>query len=191
MRRHPSTRRFARSRRHDESGVTIVEFALVAPIAFMLLFGIIAGCYLAYQNSALHDGATAGARAASIETSLVAQSPTNAAWAPGSTSGLYCESGSPTPIEKVVAGNAPLLKVNPAPLCSTSSDPTQLTQTPAVSGDVSVTVTCGGSCSAPTSTAVSLALTTQGLVAPLGITYNMSASSEVPIPVLTPGTSES
>jgi len=162
----------------------MVEFALVAPIALMLLFGIIAGCYLAYQNSALHQGASAGAREASIETSLVVQSPTNALWAPGSTDGLYCESGSPTPIEKTVSDNAPLLKVNPAPLCSTSSDPTVLTQTPSVPGDVSVTVTCGGSCAAPTSTMVSLALSTQGLVAPLGITYDMSASSQVPIPVM-------
>jgi len=173
-----------RARRPDECGATLVEFALVAPIALVLLFGIIAGCFLAYQNSALHQGASAGAREASIETSLVAQSPTNSLWASGSTDGLTCESGSPTPIEKTVADNAPLLTVNPAPLCSTSTDPGELTQTPAVPGDVNVTVTCGGSCSAPQSTTVSLTYTTQGLVAPLGITYDMSASSQVPIPVM-------
>jgi len=176
-----SRRRTVRARRGDDSGATLVEFALVAPIAFMLLFGIIAGCYLAYQNSALHDGATAGARAASFETSLAASAPTNPDWPASSTDGLYCESGSPAPIERTVAANAPLLKVNPAPLCSTSADPTQLTQSPAVTGDVNVTVTCGGSCAAPTSTTVALTLTTQGLVAPLGISYTMSASSDVPV----------
>ncbi|HUY23467.1 MAG TPA: TadE/TadG family type IV pilus assembly protein [Acidimicrobiales bacterium] len=173
--------RHIRARRRDEGGATLVEFALVAPIAFMLILGIIAGCYLAYQNSALHDGATAGARAASIETSLVALGPTNAAWAVGSTTGMYCESGLPLPIERAVAGNAPLLKVNPAPLCATSSTATQLTQSPAIVGDVNITVTCGGTCAAPTSTAVALAFSTKGIAEPLGITYSMSANSQVPV----------
>jgi Flp pilus assembly protein TadG len=176
MMRHHRT-----ARRRGEDGATLVEFALVAPIAFMLILGIVAGCYLAYQNSALHDGATAGARTASIESSLVASSPTNALWPAGATTGMHCESGVPTPIEKTVADNAPLLKVNPAPLCSTSSNPTQLTQAPAVNGDVNITVVCGGSCAAPTSTSVELAFTTHGLVQPLGITFNMSATSQDPV----------
>ena len=159
-----------RGGRRAETGATLVEFALVFPIVFMLICGIIGGCFLAFQNSALHDGATAGARMASIETSLVSQS-----------NGQYCESGTPVPIEKAVSQAAPFLAVNPAPLCATNSTATQLTQSPAINGDVNITVTCGGTCASPTSTAVSLTFTTKGLVAPIGLTYNMTASSQDPV----------
>jgi hypothetical protein len=158
--------------RRAETGATLVEFALVAPVVFMLIFGIISGCFLAYQNSALHDGATAGARMASIESQLVALNPTN---------GLYCESGSPVSIEKAVAQATPLLKVNPAPLCATSAGASQLTQGPDVPGDVNITVTCGGGCASPTSTLVALAFSTKGLVAPIGLTYHLTATSQDPV----------
>jgi Flp pilus assembly protein TadG len=157
--------------RRDETGATLVEFALIAPLVFLLIFGMIAGSFLAFQNASLHDGATAGARMASIETNLVVQeSPT-----------MYCESGSPTPIEKAVSGAAPLVTVNPAPLCASSSTATQLTQSPAVAGDVNITITCGGTCAAPTSTTVTLAFKAQGIVAPFGLTYNMTAVSQDPV----------
>ncbi|HXX91822.1 MAG TPA: TadE/TadG family type IV pilus assembly protein [Acidimicrobiales bacterium] len=155
-----------------DAGATLVEFALVFPIFFVLLCGIIGGCYLAYQNSSLHDGATAGARMASIETSLL-DSQTG--------QGAYCESGLPVPIQTAVANAAPLLKVNPAPLCATSSSATQLTQTSVVNGDVNIVVSCGGSCGNPSTTAVSLTVRTKGLVAPIGITFNLSATSQEPV----------
>ncbi len=157
-------------RRRDDTGATIVEFALVAPFVVMVLFGIVAGCFLAYQNSALHDGATAGARMASIESSLV--TPKN---------GQFCESNVPIPIEKAVSQAAPLLHVNPAPLCASSGSSSTLTQSSTVNGDVNIVVTCGGTCAAPTSTTVSLTLSAQGLVSPFGLTYNMSATSQVPV----------
>ena len=156
--------------RRAETGATLVEFAFVVPVVFMLIFGIIAGCYLAYQDSALHDGVSAGSRMASIETSLV--SPAG---------DLYCESGRPVPIEKAVSQASPLLAVNPAPLCATSATATQLTQSPTVNGDVNITVTCGGTCASPTTTAVTLAFSTKGLVAPFGLTYNLTATSQVPV----------
>jgi Flp pilus assembly protein TadG len=156
--------------RRAETGATLVEFALVAPLVFLLIFGLIGGSYLAFQNAALHDGATAGARMASIETSLVTQVAPN----------LYCESGLPTSIEKAVSGAAPLVKVNPAPLCATSSTPTQLTQSPTVDGDVNITVICAVTCDAPQSTTVSLAYKAKGIVAPFGLTYNMTATSQDP-----------
>ena len=112
---------------------------------------------------------------------MAALSPSNAAWTSGSTTGKYCESGLPVPIEKTVAGNAPLLKVNPAPLCATSGTATQLTQTPAVAGDVNITVSCAGSCAAPTGTTVALTFTTKGIAEPLGITFNMAATSRVAV----------
>jgi Flp pilus assembly protein TadG len=163
--------RHGRARR-DERGATLVEFVLVAPLLFLLLFGIIAGCFLMYQKSALHDGATAAARTASIESSLLVQNP---------NTGLYCESAKPYSIEKTVSQAAPLLPVNRAPLCATSSSATELTQTPTVPGDVNITLTCGGSCSAPSTMEVALQFTTKGLLAPFGLTYTLTASSQVPV----------
>ena len=163
-------RRSLRASRRDETGATLVEFALVAPLVFLLIFGLIGGSYLAFQNASLHDGATAGARMASIETSLVTQVGPN----------KYCETGLPTSIEQAVKGAAPLVKVNQAPLCATSSTPTQLTQTPNVDGDVNITVICGGTCAGPTSTTVSLSYKAKGIVAPFGLTYNMTATSQDP-----------
>lgn len=160
----------ARVARRDERGATLVEFALVSPLVFLVIFGIIAGCYLAFQNSSLHDGATAGARAASIETSLVTP-----------TGGQFCESGKPVSIERSVGQAAPILRVNQAPLCASSANATTLTQTPTVAGDVNITVTCGGSCASPTSTKVALGVITKGLLAPFNVTYNLSASSQVPV----------
>ncbi len=159
-------------RRSGETGATLVEFALVAPVVFMLIFGLIAGCFLAYQDSALHDGATAGARTASIESPLVQGS---------------CESGTPQSISSAVSHAAPLLTVNPAPLC-VQSNPDELTQGPPVNGDVNIVVDCFDNvgnpiaCSGtPASTEVSLTLSTKGLVAPIGLTYNLSASSQDPV----------
>jgi len=164
-------------RARGEAGATLVEFALVAPLVFIMLFGLIGGCFLAYQNSALHDGATAGARMASIETSLVSV-----------TNGQFCESGSPTSIESAVAQASPLLTVNPAPLCDQTGAPsanavTTLTQGAPVDGDVNIVVTCSPDCSAAdlSSVEVSLTLGTKGLVAPIGLTYHLSASSQVPV----------
>jgi Flp pilus assembly protein TadG len=162
--------------RRAETGATLVEFALVAPVVFLLLFGLIGGAYLAYQNSALHDGATAGARTASIETSLVQSEGGNE----------YCESGTPTSIETSVAQAAPLLHVNMTPLCASTAGASVLTQGQPVPGDVNITVTCTGGCAAPTATSVTLSYTAQGLVAPFGLTYNMKATSQDPIPVFNP-----
>ncbi len=155
--------------RGDETGATLVEFALVAPLVFLLIFGLISGSYLAFQNASLHDGATAGSRMASIESNLVVQEAPN----------QYCESGTPTSIEKAVSGAAPLVAINPNPLCATASTATTLTQNP-VAGDAYITVTCGGSCAAPTSTTVTLTYEAKGIAAPFGLTYNMIATSQDP-----------
>ena len=165
--------------RRDDTGATLVEFALVAPLVFLLIFALIGGCYLAFQNSSLHDGATAGARMASIETGLLTRDDpaTGLPW----PNGLYCESGVPLSIEKSVSQAAPLVPVNPAPLCAPTSTATQLTQTPNVNGSANITVTCGGSCAAPSSTTVALAFGDKGLVAPFGLTYHMIATSQDPV----------
>jgi len=148
----------------------MIEFILVLPVALTVLFGLLAACWLFYQNSALHDGASGGARAASIETSLAYP-----------TSGKYCESGQPVSIEQAVANAAPDLKINMGQLCAATQSATQLTQSSTVNGDVNITLTCGGTCAAPTTASVTLTLNTQGIASPLNLTYNMSATSEVPM----------
>jgi len=152
--------------RRREDGQAVVEFAIIAPAFLVILFGIIAGCYLAFESSSLHDGASAGARAASIETSL--------------TGSGGCESSSPQSIEKAVAQAAPSLRVNAQQLCSNGS-PTTLTQAITVPGDVNITVTCGNTCAAPTSVSVALTYSAVGFGIPFVGTYTMHASSEVAI----------
>jgi Flp pilus assembly protein TadG len=161
-----------RPRSHgDEAGASLVEFALVAPVAFMLLFGLFSACWLFYQSSAIGDGATAGARAASIETGLVSVPV-------GSN---FCESNLPTPIEAAVAKAAPALKVNNARLCTTSGDNTgPLTQS-FQANSAAITVTCTPGCAVPTKVTVTVNFTGHGIAPPLNLTYPMHASSQVPI----------
>jgi Flp pilus assembly protein TadG len=169
-------------RRRPETGATLVEFALVAPVLFLLLFGLISGCFLVYQDAALHNGATAGARSASIESPL-------------EDSSSFCEASSPSSIVAAVAHAVPLLTVNPAQLCANppNASTTTLTQT-TVPGDVNVTVTCYDDSDTPApcsgtvaSVGVTLDFTTQGLVAPFGLNYHLQATSVDPEPVLSTG----
>src|ERR1700676_4898677 len=117
-------------RRRDSRGQSMVEFALVFPIAIVLCLGIISGSYLFFQSSTLSDGARAGARMATLETSLQDTSPTGC---------VLCLSGSgestaATTIEAAVAKAAPQLVINSNRLCndatftSTPAHPFQLVQ---------------------------------------------------------------
>ncbi len=152
----------------------------MAPVVFMLIFGLIAGCFLAYQNSALHDGATAGARMASIESALRGAGQRS----------TYCESDTPSSIEAAIAQASPLLTVNPAPLCTIPGNPGELTQ-----GSVpghrrrqhrgALRARLQRQQRHPTVT-VKLQYSTKGLVAPVGLTYNLSATSTVPGPSVVP-----
>jgi Flp pilus assembly protein TadG len=164
-----------RRRRASQSGQAIVEFALVAPVVFLFLFGLISGCFLFFQNSSLHDGASAGARMASVENSLLLQQTS------GPYNGEYCESDQPVSIEQAVAQAAPGLNVNMGRLCSTNPLASQLTQSINPASEIDITVTCGGTCANPSSTTVSLVVDAQGLVLPLPFTYVMKATSEVAI----------
>jgi Flp pilus assembly protein TadG len=171
-------RRRLRAHRRDDTGATLVEFALVAPLVFLLIFALIGGCYLAFQNAGLHDGATAGGRMASIETNLLTQDDpaTGEPW-PGN---MYCESGKPQSIESAVADAAPLVHVNMAPLCASKAAAKTLMQSPTVNGEVNITVSCVPGCDAPMSTSVSLVYNAKGIVAPFGLTYHMTAISADP-----------
>jgi hypothetical protein len=65
-----------RSYSRDERAASAVEFALVAPVLFTLVFAIIGASVLYFAQSAMHWAAEAGARHWALNTGLVA----DAAW---------------------------------------------------------------------------------------------------------------
>jgi hypothetical protein len=164
----------------------MVEFALVFPIAIMLCLGIIAGSYLFFQSSTISDGARAGARMASIETSLQDT---------GAGGGGKCSSGSgestvPETIASAVARAAPQLTINPNQLCTDGSytgtpvHPYQLTQAAAGSvGNITVQVTMDTSKTPAALTAVTVTVTfsSNGIAWPLRVLYPLSGHSTSPV----------
>jgi Flp pilus assembly protein TadG len=54
------------SRRRKENGAAAVEFALVAPLLLLLVFGVISYGYMLSFRQALSQGAAEGARAAAV-----------------------------------------------------------------------------------------------------------------------------
>jgi len=150
----------------------MVEFAIVGPIALMILFGLISGSWLFFQHEAVSDGARAGARAASIETSLYQQS---------GGSGPYCESGAPGMIASAVAAAAPNMPVNRAALCAPAGSTTHLQQQPSGSGLAAITVDASPSLAAPTSVQVTVTYSAKGMAPPFTHTFNFSSSSAQPV----------
>jgi uncharacterized membrane protein len=54
----------------DERGTTVLEFALTAPIFFMMVFGIIGGGLLLWTQLGLQHGAEMAARCASVNVNI-------------------------------------------------------------------------------------------------------------------------
>jgi Flp pilus assembly protein TadG len=166
------SRRATRGRRRSR-GQGLVEFALAAPVALLVIIGLISGDYLFYHDISLRDGASAGARMATIETPLV--HPVGA---------QYCESGQPAgTVVGAVTAAMPNVAVNQAPLCAASPTATQLSQTATSPGWVSIVVSAWPDVSAPTTLTVTLSLSESGLAPPLSGTYTMNASSTLPVEV--------
>ncbi|MHB1638375.1 MAG: TadE family protein [Candidatus Dormibacteria bacterium] len=96
-----------------------VEFALVAPIFFAVLFGIIACGILLFQASAISDAAQSGARQAIVE---FYQNPLVSGCEPGvpAASG----SGPATYLPKVVQHAANIVQVDSHRLCQQGSSST-------------------------------------------------------------------
>jgi Flp pilus assembly protein TadG len=63
--------------RRRPNGQTLVEFALVVPIFFLLLFGLIDMGRFVYMNSTLSQAAREAARVASVEASWLGRTDTN------------------------------------------------------------------------------------------------------------------
>lgn len=68
MRRALAIRIFLSCLRHDRRGVTAVEFAVIAPVFFMLLLGAFDMGHMIYAHSALTGAVQAAARSASLES---------------------------------------------------------------------------------------------------------------------------
>lgn len=86
-RRAGSTNRPSDLRRR---GQTLVEFALVLPVFFLLLFGLIDMGRYVYLNSTLSQAAREGARVAAVEASWMGKAATEASC--GAVAGPVCPS---------------------------------------------------------------------------------------------------
>jgi Flp pilus assembly protein TadG len=63
----------------------MVEFALVAPILFAILFGLIDGSRLVFSNNSLAEGAREAARLAAVQSSHIAEIPCRVPTCPATT----------------------------------------------------------------------------------------------------------
>ena len=159
-----------RPRRGKAAGQSLVEFAIVCPIALVVVFGILSGCWLFFQNEAVSDGA----RTASIASSLYAETPVG--------SGRFCESGAPGTVAAAVASAAPQMPVDPALLCAPAGNRTHLQNlggTPA--GKASITVDATPSLAVPTAVTVTVSYGAKGLAPPLTQTFTFTAASVQPV----------
>ncbi|HEX2894818.1 MAG TPA: TadE/TadG family type IV pilus assembly protein [Marmoricola sp.] len=68
----------ARERRRSDDGTAVVEFALVAPVFIVLVFGVISFGIVFAQNLALGNGAREAARSAVVENRTCGQIRTTA-----------------------------------------------------------------------------------------------------------------
>lgn len=154
----------------------MIEFSLVVGLALAVIVGLIAASFLFFQKAAMHDGSTAGARMASMQTSLQTYDTI--------VTGKYCESQVPMSIEAAVAQAAPQVAVNMLPLCSSTQNGTTLVQTSPDSSKVTIQVDASNGLGSPANGNITVTITFngQGLGPPLNklITFN-SSTSTVPV----------
>ena len=60
-------------RRRDETGQSLVEFALVAPVLFLIMLGLVDGGRIVFINNELSQAAQEGARWAAVQGRAAAQ----------------------------------------------------------------------------------------------------------------------
>jgi hypothetical protein len=65
---------------NDERGTTAVEFALVAPVFFILVIGLIYMCIGLFTVGSLHYAVEEGARCASVKTTVCTDASTTIAY---------------------------------------------------------------------------------------------------------------
>lgn len=157
----------------------MVEFALVAPIFFALVVGIIAAGWLFFQATAVADAAQGAAREAIVETSVDSGSPP-------------CESGvakfNAESIEAAAQKAANILPVDTNPLCqqgtSTTGDtfcpkggPSNTLVQTAIAGDATIEVCVQGSLASPTAFDVLVTYTAHPFEPLLGTSIQLNSTS--------------
>jgi Flp pilus assembly protein TadG len=151
----------------------MVEFALVFPIAMVVLLGLLTGSFLFFQNSAVSDAARGGSRWATIETGLSVSGTAGC----GSKAG---ESAQPDTIVNQVKKSANILPVNSAPLCASSA--TEMQQTPLDLSKANIVVEALPSLANPVCVTISVTYVTKPFSMPFAKTLTMSAHSSSPMP---------
>jgi Flp pilus assembly protein TadG len=64
----------------NQEGTTAVEFAIIAPVFVLLIFGTIGLCFALFLVGSLHFAVEDGARCAAVKTTICADSPTTIAY---------------------------------------------------------------------------------------------------------------
>jgi Flp pilus assembly protein TadG len=149
----------------DSAGQGMVEFALILPLALLLITGIITGAYLQFQQQAINNAARAASRWASIETSLDATS---------------CESRVPDSIVHKVAAAANIVTVNSSALCARGgTSTTELVQagSPSSAGIADIDVLASPDLTAPECVTVRITYVAPRLPGPWGAIIMRSEST--------------
>jgi Flp pilus assembly protein TadG len=89
--------------RRRRGGQTLVEFALLLPLFVLLLFAVVDGGRLIYQNSVVSQAAREGARQASVEAGWIGSTDSSCGTANGPVCPAAVASGSPSLEEDVQA----------------------------------------------------------------------------------------
>ncbi len=149
-----------------------MEFALVAPIFFALLFGVISAGWLFFQSSAVNDAAQGGAR----EAIVVSFSGQRLSLSGG------CATGTPVSVQQAAQHAANILPVDPNPLCRASNNSfcrsgnTLLTQIPA--GQAAQVELCvQGGIASPTGYTVRVTYVAHPLEPLLGTSVKLTSTS--------------
>jgi Flp pilus assembly protein TadG len=148
----------------------MVEFAIVFPVALIVIIGTIAGSFLFFQSEAVTNGARCGARWATIETSLYVASGPN-----------FCESGNPDTIINAVKKSANILNVNTTALCTVGGSTTELQQTNDPT-KANIVVDAIPSLASPTCITVTVTYKANPLSLPFRTQITLRGYSSAPVP---------
>jgi Flp pilus assembly protein TadG len=73
-------RNLFRSLSRNQQGTTAVEFAIIAPVFIMLVFGTIGLCFALFLVGSLHFAVEDGARCASVKSAICSDTDTTVAY---------------------------------------------------------------------------------------------------------------
>ena len=73
-------RNLFRSLSRNQQGTTAVEFAIIAPVFILLVFGTIGSCFALFLVGSLHFAVEDGARCASVKASICPDTATTIAY---------------------------------------------------------------------------------------------------------------